>query len=82
MSVAESLGVIKDQLVKSRTEIVSKIADLEAAVAASGEPSAEVTSALDELRGIAQSLDDVVADAVVAADVVVEDEASEPVEDA
>jgi len=82
MSVVETLQVIKDQLVKSRTEIVSKIADLEAAVAASGEPSAEVTSALDELRGVAQSLDDVVVDAVVAADVAVEDEASPVVEDA
>lgn len=81
MSVVESLGAIKAQLVKARTEIVGKIADLEAALAASGEPSAEVTAALDEIRGIAQSLDDVVADAPVAApDEPVEDEASEPVD--
>lgn len=65
VSVVETLALVKGQLLKAREEIVSKLADLEAAVAAAGEPSADVTAALDELRTVAQSLDDVVPDAVV-----------------
>lgn len=79
MSVVESLGAIKAQLVKARSEIVEKIDSLEEAVGEAGQPTPEVVAALEDLRGVAQSLDDVVADVPVP-DVVVEDEASEPVD--
>ena len=86
MSVVESLAAIKDQLVKARSEIVEKIDSLEEAVGEAGQPTPEVVAALEDLRGVAQSLDDVVADAPVEPVepvepvAVVEDEASEPVD--
>ena len=89
MSVVESLAAIKDQLVKARSEIVEKIDSLEEAVGEAGQPTPEVVAALEDLRGVAQSLDDVVADAPVELVepvepvepvAVVEDEASEPVD--
>ena len=65
MSVLETLSAVKAQLLKARTEILGKIVDLESAIDAAGQPSAEVTAALEELTSVAQSLDDIVPDAPV-----------------
>lgn len=78
MSLVDTLAAVRDQLVKARVEITGKIADLESALAAAGEPTPEVTAALDDLVKAAAALDDVVPDAPV--EVPVEEEASEPVD--
>lgn len=64
MGLVDDLNAIKAQLDKAKSEIVSKIGDLEIAVASAGEPSAEVVAALAAVKEAAQGLDDVVADAV------------------
>lgn len=66
MALADDLNAVKDQLVKAQSEIVGKINDLELALAAAGTDSPAVTDAVIALKGVAQSLDDVVADAPVA----------------
>lgn len=65
MGLQEDLLDVRDQLVKARGEIVTKIEDLEAAVSNSGEVSPEVAEALSEVKAAAQALDDIVPDAVV-----------------
>lgn len=65
MGLAEDLGAVKEQLTKASTEITGKITALEDALANAGEPSAEVTAAVADLKTVAQSLDDIVADAPV-----------------
>lgn len=62
MSLADDLAGVKDQLTKASTEITGKIADLEDALANAGEPSAEVTAAVADLKAVAQGLDDIVPD--------------------
>lgn len=59
MTAQDTINEITTQLAKSGTEIVGKIADLEAAVAAGETPD------FTELKAAAQSLDDIVPDAVV-----------------
>lgn len=48
--VAQELRDIKAQNEKARTEIVQKIADLEAAIVAAGNSTPEVDTALEELK--------------------------------
>lgn len=79
MELVDELKSVKDQLEKAKSEIVVKVGDLEAAVAASGTPSVEVTNAVAELKAVAQGLDDVVAD-VTEAEVVAEAPAEAPAE--
>ncbi len=62
--IADALNGVKSQLAKAAAEIVSKIADLEAAVAAGGNSTQEVDDAVAGLKVAAQGLDDVVPDAV------------------
>lgn len=59
LSNAETLVAIKEQLVKSKDEILGRIAALEAAAAA-GE---DLSAPLADLAAVAQALDDVVPDA-------------------
>jgi hypothetical protein len=81
MAIADELKSIKDQLEKAKSEIVVKISDLEAAVAAAGEPSAEVMNALADVKALAKGLDDLVVDAPVEdAPVAVEAPAEVPAE--
>jgi len=61
--VSDALAGVKDQLAKAKGEILGRIADLEAQVAASGLDPADL-AAIEDLKGAAQSLDDVVADVV------------------
>lgn len=84
MGLVDDLNAVKDQLGKAKVEIVSKIGDLEIAVATAGQPSAEVAAAVASLKEAAQALDDVVPDAVAEAvaeaavePVVVDEEVSE-----
>lgn len=63
MALADDLADIRAQLEKARAEVVSKINDLEIALASAGATSPEVVAVVDELKAVAQSLDDVVADA-------------------
>ena len=65
IELAQALSFIKDQLVKASAEIVERVAALEVAVANAGMTSAEVDAAVDGLKAIAQSLDDMNPDAVV-----------------
>jgi hypothetical protein len=66
MALADDLQEIKAQLDKAKDEIVSKIGDLEIALASAGEQSADVQDAVGALKGVAQALDDVVPDPVEA----------------
>lgn len=63
MALADELAGIKATLDKARTEIVSKVNDLEIAVANAGTQTEEVTVAVNDLKAVAQSLDDIVPDA-------------------
>jgi hypothetical protein len=58
----QSLTDLGNQLDKAKGEIVQKIADLEAAVAAGGGSTPEVDAALEALKGKVQALDDLHAD--------------------
>jgi hypothetical protein len=65
MKLDEVAGVmqgISDQLAKAKTEILGKIADLEAALT-NVELPADATTAIDALKVGAQALDDIVPDA-------------------
>ena len=59
--VDDTLNAIITQLGKARAEIVGLVSDLEGQIAASEAPKQET---LDALRAAAQSLDDIVLDAV------------------
>ena len=61
MALADDIRAVKAQLDKAKQEIVDKISALEATIAAGG----DVTAAMNELKGSAQALDDVVPDAPV-----------------
>ena len=65
MGLVDDLNAIKLQLDKAKGEVVSKIADLENAVANAGVEDAAVTEAVASLKDAAQQLDDLVADAKV-----------------
>jgi predicted nucleic acid-binding Zn-ribbon protein len=58
----QSLTDLGNQLDKAKGEIVQKISDLEAAVAAGGGSTPEVDAALEALKGKVQALDDLHAD--------------------
>lgn len=75
MSVQDSVDAIVAQLGKAKGEVVAKIAEVQAALDAAGVPAEQVD--LSALVAAAQSLDDVVPDAVVG--VPVEVPADEPV---
>lgn len=61
--VTAELIALKDQVVKSRTEVLKKIADLEAALATAGSTTPEVDAALAALKQEVQTSDDIVPDA-------------------
>jgi len=61
--LAQQLRDITAQNEKSRTEILGKIADLEAALAAAGNTSPEVDEAVAALKASVQTDDDIVPDA-------------------
>jgi uncharacterized membrane protein YjjP (DUF1212 family) len=60
--LAAELVVLKDQVVKSRNEVIRIIADLTAALAAAGGTTEEVNAAMAELRRELQISDDIVPD--------------------
>lgn len=62
MGLADDLNAIKDQLDKAKGEVLGKIAQLDQALAAAGEPDPGVIAAVDALKAAAQGLDDVVPD--------------------
>jgi ABC-type transporter Mla subunit MlaD len=61
--LATQLTTLKDQVVKSRGEVLAKIADLETALANAGSTSPEVDAALEALKTEVQTSDDIVPDA-------------------
>jgi hypothetical protein len=61
--LAQDLANLTAQNDKARAEVVQKIADLEAAIAAGGPVSAEVEAAFAALKASVQLDDDIVADA-------------------
>lgn len=61
--LAQQLRDLKDQNDKARAEVLSKIADLEAALANAGSTTAEVDQALADLKASVQIDDDIVPDA-------------------
>lgn len=63
--LAQSIVDLTAQNDKARAEVVGKIADLEAAVAAGGPVSADVEAAFAALKASVQADDDIVADPVV-----------------
>lgn len=66
MTLADDLRNIEVQLGKAKAEVSGKIEALESALATSGEQPQEVTDAVEALKAISQSLDDVVPDDVPA----------------
>jgi len=60
--LAAELVVLKDQVVKSRNEVIRIIEDLTAALAAAGGTTDEVNAAMAELRRELQISDDIVPD--------------------
>ena len=60
--IGDTLKGIADQLVKAKTEIVNKIADLETALSNAGALPADAQDALTALKTTAQALDDIVPD--------------------
>ena len=60
--IGDTLKGIADQLVKAKTEIVNKIADLETALNNAGTLPADAQDALTALKTTAQALDDIVPD--------------------
>jgi hypothetical protein len=64
--LAEDLGAVTQQVQKIGTEVsatLQKVNDLEAVIAAGGEVTAEVQTALDALKAQAQATDDLIPDA-------------------
>lgn len=64
-AVADALAGVNDKLAKAKTEIVGKIAALEAQLADAGKLDADDQAAIDAVKAAAQGLDDVVPDAPV-----------------
>jgi len=63
--LAAELTAVKNQNQKTNAEIQAKLAELQAAIEAQGTVSPEVEAALAELKAVAQSNDDLIADAPV-----------------
>ena len=63
MGVNDELRGVKVALAKAKAEIVAKLEDLSAQLA--NAPEAVDQSLIDDIKGLAQSLDDVVPDAPV-----------------
>lgn len=63
--LADQLTSLTAQLTKVRTEVLTKISDLEAAIANAGQVSPEVQTALDALKTEVQAIDDINPDAPV-----------------
>jgi len=64
VQLAQELAALQAQVDKANGEILQKIADLEAAIAAAGNVTPEVQAALDALKASVQSVDDIVPDQV------------------
>lgn len=62
--LAEQLRAVKDQLSKATAEIMAKVANLEAVIAAAGVVNADVEAALADVKTAAQMLDDLNPDPV------------------
>ena len=62
--LAQQLRDINTQNEKSRVEILKKIADLEAALAAAGNTTPEVDEAVAALKASVQTDDDIVPDTI------------------
>lgn len=60
---AAELQALKDQVIKSRNEIIKLVGDLTAALNAAGGTTAEVDAAMAALRAELQITDDLVPDA-------------------
>jgi DNA repair exonuclease SbcCD ATPase subunit len=60
--LGDALNAVSAQLDKAKTEIVTKIADLEAALATAGQIPADAQAVIDSLKAQAQALDDIVPD--------------------
>lgn len=60
---AQQLLGVRDQITKVQGEIVGKIAELEAAIAAAGEIGPEVEAALQAVKDALQPIDEIVPDA-------------------
>jgi hypothetical protein len=63
--IAQGLKAVTAQLNKAKAEIVAKVAALEQAIGDAGSSTPEVDQALADLKGAAQSLDDLNPDAPV-----------------
>lgn len=60
--LAQQLTDVATQVEKTKTEITTKISDLEAAIVAAGNTSPEVDAALASLKSAVQGVDDIVPD--------------------
>ncbi len=60
--LAADLQALQAQVVKSREEIIAKLAALEEAIQAADDVSPEVQAAFDELKAAVQTVDDIVPD--------------------
>jgi hypothetical protein len=60
--LAQALLGIQEQLTKASGEIVAKIGELEAAIAAAGNTTPEVDALVSEIKSIAEGLDGIVPD--------------------
>lgn len=63
VELAAQLAALTEKQTKANAEIVSKIADLENALANGGPVTVEVQTALDALKATVQASDDIVPDA-------------------
>jgi ABC-type transporter Mla subunit MlaD len=59
----QAVNALKDQVVKSRDEIVARLAELQTAVDNAGNSTPEMDAALEGLRTAVQGVDDIVPDA-------------------
>lgn len=64
--LATQLQDLAAQTEKARTEVLTKIGDLESAIANAGNTTPEVDAALAALKGAVQGVDDIVPDAPAA----------------
>lgn len=61
--LAQALTDLQTQTDKAKAEVLGKIAELEAAIAAAGSTTAEVDTALANLKASVQGVDDIIPDA-------------------
>lgn len=64
----DAVAALSDQMNKVKTEIVTKVADLEAALNSSGSVPADVAAAFASVKAAVDTLDAIVPDAQVAVD--------------